>query len=44
MNKRIVVLAVAAGFGFHMVRKVALWRRSVRQLKLARLRLRICGC
>jgi membrane protein DedA with SNARE-associated domain len=40
----VVVLAVAAGFGFHIVRKVARWRRSVRQFKLARIRLRIGGC
>ena len=40
----VLVLAVALGLGFHIVRKVTRWRRSVRQFKLARLRLRICGC
>jgi len=40
----VLALAVALGLGFHIVRKVTRWRRSVRQFKLARLRLRICGC
>jgi len=32
-----VVLAVAAGFGFHMFQKFARWQRFVRQFKLARI-------
>jgi hypothetical protein len=40
----IAALAVAAGLAFRIVRKVASWRRSMRQFKLARIRLRISGC